>query len=575
MNALISGFSMNVLRSLIPVVMVIGLNRGADAQQDDPAPIKLVEQSVAACLEIPHAESTWRRIESSRLKSRLTAFPPLARLLQGGGLQKWISLEDHVQRVTGKSLSAQLLTGCSESLVIAIYAPENQPPEGVFLAQARDAAALSRTIAAWETLEPQQQSTPRKHLGQTYIRRMKSPGAGEELFYVVLGRTIALSDREHRIQQVIELASGQAPARDWAATPAYRASRATLPGSADAYFDLNPRAWESAVVSGLNSSPDATWLRLMYRQFSAVSVALRLDEELVLDVVLEARDSPLSAAWTPLVTAPRKDWAARVPGSAILALSSQWPAGSLIQTWVNYAPEARTSDFTRGRTLLRSILQGHDLFSEVLPAFLSDWTLAVIPGSTASIPLDAVGQFQIPTNLEGLSESLDHGTLFGMTAMAAGIAYERPSLAGVYVKSRDRGPLRIHEFQGLPTWNPAVAISADRLNVATSATALTDAGAGTAEPSPRLAANEQRYFPGTVQLIWLDCVRLHELLTRDGERLVQSVIPQNEEKRDRLRRQLQRVDEASQIADALFVAIGGDQNSLRLVIGASLDRPTR
>ena len=61
------------------------------------------------------------------------------------------------------------------------------------------------SIAALSKLEPQPVDQPQQHLGQTYIRRAKSPQSKEALFYVTFDQTLVLSDQAALIRQAIEM----------------------------------------------------------------------------------------------------------------------------------------------------------------------------------------------------------------------------------------------------------------------------------------------------------------------------------------------------------------------------------
>ena len=88
------------------------------------APLSLVHESAAVCLEVPQFGATWSRFQRSRLAARLKQFPPVERFLGGAGFQKWTLVEEHVRRTTGNPLSEHLLGAFSESLVVAVYLPE-------------------------------------------------------------------------------------------------------------------------------------------------------------------------------------------------------------------------------------------------------------------------------------------------------------------------------------------------------------------------------------------------------------------------------------------------------------------
>jgi len=570
------GAFMNVHPAVWTVVTLMLGAASAARAADDPAPLSLVDESVAICLEVPSAERTWTRLQSSQFVERLKEFPPFARLVQGGGFQKWLSVEDYVHRTTGRALSDHLRSACAESLVIAIYTVADQSPEGVVLARARSAESLAQTISAWETLEPQHQKQVKQHQGREYLRWTKSADSRDAIYYVVLGSTLALSDREHRIQQVIELSDpkSKSSARLWKASAAYQLSRSRLPQQAAAYVDLNPRQWDSVVASGVKDSPDGAWIPLVFQQVSAASAALRLDEEVVLDLVVETRNRPLSGLWKPVARATQRagNWSSRIPATALLSISSRFNVAPLIQAWVTYAPEARTEDFARGRNLLKSLLQGHDPLTEVLPAVFSDWTISVVPSAEdAEAPVELVGQFALPESAAALSKSLDHGLLLGMSAVAATVSHRQPVTAKpVIVVSEGASVERIHALQGLPIWNPAASVSESVLRVGSSVQALSQIPSSPTSSEDRLAVNEQRYFARASQLIWFDSVQTRAVLSQRRESLAR-LVPSDS--RERIARQLNRLEDVIRLFDSAFIAGHCEEDHLHVVLGVSLDRP--
>ena len=353
---------MSPVRFVLTTVLTLLLLLAGSAGQcviadDDVAPLSLVSDRAAVCLEIPRIEANWLQFQRSQLMTRLKQFAPIERLLAGAGFQKLAQVEEHVRRTTGKTLSEQLLRTCSEALVVAIYIPEGRSPQGVLIAQARDADALRQTLQAWSLLEPRHESQVKEHRGHPYTRRAKSATSTEVVYYATFDRTVALSDQERLIHEVIELhASGVRKAvvaadgaRGLVDAPLYPANRSRLPGDAVAYLFVNTRMWDRVVDEAIAKSPDARWIQPAVRQIAAVAAALRLNDEVVIDLVVDVTGGPLPSGWRAFVagTVGGGDWSRRIPRDAILAVSSRMEIAPLIQGWLAISTDARTDEIGR------------------------------------------------------------------------------------------------------------------------------------------------------------------------------------------------------------------------------------
>ncbi len=563
---------------------------------DEVAPLSLVGESAAVCLEVPRFEATWSKLQTSRLAARLKEFPPVERFLGGAGFQKWTLVEEHVRRTTGNSLSEHLLGAFSESLVVAVYLPEGKPPEGVVIAQARDASALKKALQAWATLDPQHDSQTKEHQGHTYVRRAKSAKSTEVVFHTTFGRTIALSDHERLIHQVIEFhasanrkaAAADAPRvlRDLAL---YQTNMSRLPVESAAFLFINNRQWDRVVHEALRQSPDAARVQSVFQQVAAMSASLRLDDEVVLTLMADTSGAPAPAGWLRFVAGTNGggDWGQRIPAEAVAAVSSRLEVGALVRAWLTTSPDAKTDDFARGRNLLKSLLLGRDLFDDVLPQVLRDWTIALVPVDAAVAdlsPLDLVGRFSLKGNEKlashhpSLETSLDHALQFGMTLFGAMLSHQRGAsdAAPVLVESESSAVGTVRMLNGLRPWTPAFELTPQQLTVATSRRALasgqTPPNKSTSARTSRLVACEKRYFRSTTQLVWVDSARLRSVLAKRSDWIAGQLAPDSTEGRERVRKHLSKFEAATKVFDAAFLAAKFDEDHVRIIFGAALDR---
>lgn len=574
-----------VLTTALTLVLLVKTGFSQTAISEDVAPLNLVSDQAAVCLEIPGLAATWSQFRDSQLLTRLKQFPPIERLLSGAGVQKWKLVEDHVRRVSGKGLSEQLLGAFSQSLVVAIYVPDDSPPQGVLIGQARDTAALNQAIQTWNQLDAQQESQTRVHHGRSYIRRAKTAKSNEIVYYTLIGRTIALSDQERRIQEIIELRAADEKGQGGAtglliSSNLYRSNRARLPADAAASLFLNARQWDRVVGGAIEKSPDARWIAPVFRQVAAITVSLRLKEEFVVDLMTDITGGPTEML-LPFVSATKggRDWSRRIPADAILAVSSRMDVGPLIKRWLATSPETRTNDFAKGRNLARSLLQGRDLFLDVLPIVLRDWTVSLNvadPESPGEAPLNVLGRFHLApdeANQSPATEALDQALQFGMTLLAATVSHQRGIDAVPVIVNSNRSETGVTRvLEGMPPWSHGYQLTPKQLFVSTSSSVLAqqrdEIGAGN---SRRFERNSQRYFDKASQLAWLDSVQLCRVIGQQQEWIANQVTS-NSETRERLRKHLSKVEEVAKIFDAAFVAATFDEEYVRISFGVSLDR---
>ena len=571
------------------------------------SPLDLVTDSAAVCLEVPNLDATWLRIERSRLAERVRAFAPFQRLLLGAGFQQWTAVENHVTQMTGLPLSEQLRGLCAESLVLAVYLPEGAKPQGMMIARARDAATLSRSVAALNKLEPQHVDQPQQHRGQTYIRRLKSPKSKEVLFYVLFDRTLVLSDHEPLVRQAIEMQQAavahaesqkviDGTVRTLRESLAYRAARARRPENGVAFVHVNSRAWDKTLREGAKNDNEAAVVLGVWRCVSALAGSLRFDEGFALDVVAELDRTQLPSGWTEFVrstevstpqTLADSRWSERIPAAALLAVSGGVDVRPLITTWLAVDPGVKSNDFVRTRRVLRSLLGGRDLIEDVLPALLSDITVHVsAPEQVAdrAAPFELLGQFSwMPKNFATASNddepklavSLDNALSFGLNFWGAHLSGEHPE-SHIVVRSNGDGTTMRRWLEGLPVWEPGYGVVADRLFVASSKTELLRVSSMPASPpkqagSTRLNDHARRFFTAATQLVWFDSNQTRAALAKHSDWIATVLAGRSEKSKPSIQTRLSRFSEVLQLFDAAFLAGSLHDDHLRVSLGVALD----
>ena len=595
------------LRWILTVLSFVAFLGVKDVGAVEVSPLDLVADTAAVCLEVPNLDASWQRIEQSRLAERVRAFAPFQRLLLGAGFQQWAAVENHVTQMTGLPLSEQLRGLCAESLVLAVYLPEGAKPQGVMIARARDAATLSRSVAALNKLEPQHVDQSKQHLGQTYIKRLKSPKSKEVLFYVLFDQTLVLSDHEPLVRQAIEMQQAavahaesqkaiDGTIRTLRESPAYRAARARLPENGVAFVHVNSRAWDKTLREGAKNDNEAAVVLGVWRCVSALAGSLRLEEGLALDVVAELDRTQLPSGWTEFVRsteAPTKQassdsrWSERIPAAALLAVSGGVDVRPLIRMWLAVDPGVKSNDFVRTRRVLRSVLGGRDLIEEVLPALLSDITVhASAPEQVAdrAAPFEVLGQFSwMPKNFATasnddepqLAASLDNALSFGLNFLGAHLSGEHPE-SHIVVRSKGDGTTTRRWLEGLPLGEPGYGIVADRLFVSSSKAELLRVSSSS-DPlskqsgSTRLRDDARRFFGTATQLVWFDSIQTRAALTKHSDWIATTLAGRSEKSKPSIQTRLSRFSEVLQLFDAAFIAGSLHDDHLRVTLGVALD----
>jgi len=587
---------MNSIRGVLVTsfVVILMMNECA-CGNEEVAPLHLVDASAAVCLEIPRFEATWTKWQGSQLLVRLKEFPPVQRFLAGAGFQKWTLIDEYARQATGKTVTSHLVGVFSEAVVIAIYLPDGKPPQGVLIAQAREAESLKQALQAWAKLEPQHVSRALVHRGQPYVRRAKSADSTEVVYYTIFGRTIALSDQERLITQVIEFheAARAKGTRDINASQVlgestlFQTNRARLPANSAAFLFLNPRMWDPVIGNTLRQSPDAAWIRPIVQSLSAIAASLRLEDEVVVDLVAEVSQPAVPSDWKLLVssTGSEIEWSTRIPASATAAISSRLDVTTLVHAWLDSTAANSPDDFLRGLNLLKSVLLGRDLFSDVVPLTLRDWTITLIATDDVSVgqsPVNLLGQFVLDGERTSaavpIERSIDNGIQFAMTALGAMLSHQRgvnhdPLVMVETEVSRDS---IMRSLVGIKTWSPAYRVSSSLLTVATSRAMLSVVPDVSVNPNvrekSRLSDFERRYFHSASQLAWLDATRLRDLLGRHRDWIARHVDQDSTEGHDRALKHLSKVEEVIKIFDAAFIAAELKEDHAHFVFGAALDR---
>lgn len=119
-------------------------------------------------------------------------------------------------------------------------------------------------------------------------------------------------------------------------------------------------------------------------------------------------------------------------------------------------------------------------------------------------------------------------------------------------------------------------LAPQQLTVASSRRALSNIRPAIQKSAPdrtsRLADFEKRYFRSTTQLAWFDSARMSSMLAKQGDWIASQLAPDSTDARQRVRKHLSKFEEAAKVFDAAFLAAKFDEDHMRIIFGAALDR---
>lgn len=309
---------------LLVVFGAIGHLMGGDTISS----LQLVSADAAVCIEIPQLDQTWSVMESSPLTQRLLALPPSKRFLQSSSFEQWEQLEEEVTRAMGDRLGNQIRSLFARSMVMAVYLPSDEEPQGVLIGEAQDAKAINSALITWNSLEPEAVMTTKMHRDYRYRQRKRRASDTQSLYLASSDRWFAISDQESRILDVIDrfvVLAKMAPEAPVAASidqlPAFSRNRQRLNPHAAAYVHINPRAWDRSFDEAAAKANYPERLTNIWKHISTISVAINLEKGLICDSIFEPAVERFPKNWSKLVDTftSLPSWKERVPDNALFA----------------------------------------------------------------------------------------------------------------------------------------------------------------------------------------------------------------------------------------------------------------
>lgn len=560
---------------------------------EEPELTSLVGENVGLCVEIRDLRSHLRDVPNAEWFRRLRELSLVKQWQQGPEFARWQLGQASLSALLGQPLDQFVSELFGESVLLVVSPSSTGPPMGMLLARAAKDDTWDRVLALWDLLEAHEVQT-KSAFGRSFqVRRKKTNGqtTGADLFTVKLGRTLAISEREELILEVITRSASAANENrvkplDQSLT--YRRAMSSLPESSAVRVFVDPRRWDEELAKDSHS---AAWLMPLWQKLEWLSAGLEVRDGLVFHSVVHHDTTNLPAIWQRFVEASESpsDLAARLPADAILAGEARI-APDLCRWLQTLDPSEKSQrDWLTFGKVTRGLL-GRDLFDEVLPHARPSLGGAIVPKTPVeehSAPVDGLLAWQFDLSHRqpntgdqpNLRESLD-GALLTLLNFAAVARNSRNPDSPATLKIQHHESLTIKWLDTLPPYPPAYGIAAEHLLLATDPrliSAFHDRSAGDSALSsePLFASVRSRHFSDRSHWLFVNSRAAREFLNKQHEPLSRQVAHWRKLATPSVTPQLDRVRELLTPFDAAFFAAKVAPGEVRFTAGMVTPDPQR
>lgn len=547
--------------------------------------LDLISSDAAFCLEVPHLNDSWTRIESDPVIDRIRSFPPLQRLLESQGFQHWQAVDDRVSRLTGSRLSSQLRSLFGNSLVLAIEVPATGQPRGILLGEAVNADAIQTALATWSKLEPNGVLFNKSHHGRKYFERKRKPNVKDSAYIAIYDRWFAVSDQESMIHDVIDrfvslglkTSEPDASERSLSHSRSFVRNRSRLKSDAVAFVHINARPWDRGLEESSQGSNDPIKIPDLWKHVDSVAACLRIDRGIVCDAVIDLNSTHLPMEWSTFVSTarPPSTWIPRMPANALLAVAGRCEIGPAIRFVLNQIPSHDRMELSKIRRVAQSFFGGHDVLEMIIPELVRDFggfiTTRIDERDHCIKPDVAMGFSLNEADHARLMSDIDHGLNSGLSLLAAFQSVEGP--VAVTVERTQSEAIRTRSLSKEATIPAAYRISGDGIVIAGSRTLLENSFGPSIlqDKNLRLADDSERCFAGMNQLVWIDLAQSRRLLEQHGPDLARFFSPGSSAEAKRISDRFEQSLPYLGSFDSVFLAGRIESDHVRIVLGASLE----
>ncbi|HEV3122217.1 MAG TPA: DUF3352 domain-containing protein [Isosphaeraceae bacterium] len=544
---------MRLIRLLPALGLLLGSAQWARAERPADVLLRLVPPEAGATLAIEDLRTQAPRFWASPLSAGLMELAPVRRLLDSPPLVHFDKTCGEIERALGRPRTAirdQLL---GEAVVLALHLSPGEDParaSGLLLLRFADRALVDRFIKQINAAQTRDgtlvEVQQRVHRNQSYsVRIFKEGTKPEEYFAILPGRILAWSSSETAIQRVFDRVLGQP---GLAQEPLFRKVRDQMPQAAVASLFVNPRFLDRALAANAKTGkPDDERLGvLLGRNLGAVQYA---------GLAVEWRDGfvvHLEEAIDPSkLDAPLLRWAkqpgstaslvGRVPSSALALAAGHIDLSAVYDEVLSLVSPAERDRFDNTLLVLKGLLQGKDLATEVLP-YVGPGAVAYFDapeedsGSPARVPLVLAVSLAGSAEREGVTAALDNA-LRTFLAMHALDPNQRENQR--HVETRVEAGVRVTTLLGAGR-HLSYAIDRSLLVIGTSPRAVASfvAAAGQSGSNTRFERMRAAFFPKAESFAFADLPAVYRFADARRDLLARRAAsqgkPTEEEARGRL-----------------------------------------
>lgn len=553
---------------------------------DEPELTSLVAENIGLCVEIRDLRSHLRDVPSTEWFRRLRELSLIKRWQQGPEFARWQVGQASLAALVGQPLDQFVSELFGESVVLVVSPSPTGPPTGMLLSRAAKEDTWDRVLALWDLLEAHDVQT-KSAFGRSFqVRRKKTNGqtTGPDLFTVKLGRTLAISEHEELILDVITRAASTSSdnrVKPLGQSTTYRQAMSSLPDGSAVRIFVDPRRWDDELAK---DSTSAAWLMPLWKKLEWLSAGLEIRDGLVFHSVVHHDTTDLPAVWQRFVEASESpsDLSARLPADAVLAGEARIASG--LGRWLRALDPSEKSqrDWQTFGNVTRGLL-GRDLFDEVLPHARPSLGGAIVPKTPVeenSAPVDGLlaWQFDLSNkhpnndNQPNIRESLD-GALLTLLNFAAVAHNSRNPDSPAMLKTQHRESLTIKWLDSLPPYRPAYGVAAEHVLLATDPQLISafhdrSAGGMALNSEPLFATVRSRHFADYSHWLFVNSRASREFLSQQHEPLSRQVAHWRKLASPSVAPQLDRVRELLTPFDAAFFAAKVTPGEVRFVVGA-------
>ena len=457
-----------------------------DSNADAPLLVELVGADIGACIEINGLREQIDAIPKSNWFRRSAELPFVKSWQEGQEYAKLQAGKVALEGLIGMPLDRFTSELFGDSVLMVITPNSNGNPDTILLSRAERDDSWDRVLRLWDLLEAHDVQTMSAY-GRSFQRRRKvidGRKVGPDLFTTKVGRTLAISESEAQIRNVLARSNADTPTSippSLGSSSLYKSATAALPQGCSIRAIINPRAWDTTFQK---ASPADAWVSGIWNKLEWLSAGIELRDGVVFHAVVHHETEGIPEVWQRVVQASqvKGDFAKRLPANSLIA--SEFHLDPKLLNWISTLDQSERSqrDWRLFAIGARGIL-GRDLFEEVLPHFQSVLGAAVVPSITLSErsgPVDAVFAWEI-SNPEKDSANTDQTTFresldSGMTALLnfAAVSHNSHNPESPAIIRRKLGSESVIRWlDGLTPYRPAFGVLEKHLLLATNPQLIT------------------------------------------------------------------------------------------------------